>query len=66
MYIGSYKIDDVPTFYAQTQRFDTGAATDADSAPAYRIYEDVSDTPLLTGSMALLDATNTAGLYRAR
>ena len=66
MFIGSYKIDDLVTFYAQTQRFDTGAATDADSVPSYRIFEDITDTPLLTGSMALLDATNTAGLYRAQ
>jgi hypothetical protein len=63
MYLGSYKIDDALTFYAQTQRFDTGAATDADSAPAYRIYEDETATPLLTGTMATLDASNTDGYY---
>lgn len=63
MYIGSWKIDDVVTFYANTHRFDTGAATDADSAPSYRVYEDETGTAILSGSMALLDSTNTAGFY---
>lgn len=62
-YYGSWKIDDLLTFAANTHRFDTGAATDADSAPSYRVYEDETSTPLLTGSMALLDGSNTAGFY---
>lgn len=62
-YLGSWKIDDALTFYANTTRFDTGAATDADSAPAYRVYEDETGTPILTGTMALLDSANTAGFY---
>ena len=49
-----------------THRFDTGAATDADAAPAYRVYEQSTTTPLLTGTMALLDSTNTAGFYQAQ
>jgi hypothetical protein len=56
-------VDDAYTFYAVTTRFDTGNATDGDSAPTYRIYEEETGTPLLTGSMALLDSGNTAGLY---
>lgn len=56
-------VDDTYTFYAVTTRFDTGNATDADSAPSYRIYEEETGTPLLTGTMALLDSSNTAGLY---
>jgi hypothetical protein len=63
MYLGSWKIDDLLTFYANTTRFDTGAATDADSVPTYRVYEDETGTPLLTGSMALIDSANTAGFY---
>ena len=66
MYIGAYKINDVVTFYAQTQRMDTGVATDADSVPTFRVYQNTSDTAVQTGSMALLDATNTNGLYRAQ
>src|SRR3990172_3473078 len=62
-YLGSWAIDDALTFYANTTRFDTGAATDADSVPSYRVYEEETGTPLLTGSMALLDSANTAGFY---
>lgn len=62
-YYGSWAIDDLLTFCANTTRFDTGAATDADAAPAYRVYEDETGTPILTGTMALLDSTNTAGFY---
>lgn len=62
-YYGSWKIDDLLTFCANTTRFDTGAATDADAAPAYRVYEDETGTPILTGTMALLDSANTAGFY---
>lgn len=63
MYLGSWKIDDLVTFYANTTRFDTGNATDADAVPAYRIYEDETGTAILTGNMALLDSANTAGFY---
>ena len=63
MYYGSWKIDDVFTFYANTTRFDTGAATDADSVPSYRIYEDETGTAILSGTMALLDSSNTTGFY---
>lgn len=62
-FLGSWKIDDTVVFTIVTHRVDTGAATDADSAPAYRIYENETATPILTGTMALLDSTNTAGLY---
>ena len=63
MFLGSWKIDDDIVFYANTHRFDTGAATDADSPPSYRVYEMETSTPILTGSMALLDGSNTAGFY---
>lgn len=62
-YLGSWKIDDLLTFPANTQVFNTGVATDADSVPTYRIYEDETTTPIVTGSMALLDSSNTAGFY---
>lgn len=63
MNLGSYAIDELLTFTVQTQVFATGVATDADAVPAYRIYEDETTAPLLTGTMALLDSANTAGLY---
>jgi len=62
-YIGSWKIDDLLTFTTQTQSFSTGAETDADAAPSYRVYEDETGTPILTGTMALLDDANTIGFY---
>lgn len=63
MYLGSWKIDDLLTFPANTHAPSTGAATDADAVPAYRVYEDETATPILTGNMALLDGTNTVGFY---
>lgn len=63
MYLGTWQIDDTLTFYLNTITYSTGAATDASSAPTYRVYEDETTTPLLTGTMALLDGSNTAGFY---
>lgn len=62
-YLGSWKIDDALTFPAITHRFDTGALTDADAVPAYRVYEDETSTAILTGNMAKLDDANTTGFY---
>lgn len=62
-YIGAWKVDDLLTFVVNTQVFATGVATDADGAPTYRVYEDETGTAILTGSMALLDSSNTAGFY---
>jgi hypothetical protein len=42
---------------------DTGVLTDADAAPAYRIYEDETGTAILNGDMAKLDDANTTGFY---
>lgn len=63
MYLGSWKIDDNLTFVCNTHAAATGAATDADSLPSYRIYEDETGTAILTGSMAKLDDANTTGFY---
>lgn len=60
---GSWKIDDLLTFTVNTHTAATGEATDADSAPTYRVYEDETGTPILTGNMALLDDANTTGYY---
>jgi hypothetical protein len=62
-YLGSFAIDDTCTFYANSHTPSTGAAVDADAVPGYRIYEDETATPILTGSMALLDDANTVGFY---
>lgn len=63
MHLGSWKIDDNLTFPCNTHSPTTGAGTDADSVPSYRVYEDETGTPLLTGSMAKLDDDNTIGFY---
>lgn len=62
-YLGSWKIDDLLTFPAITHAASTGALTDADSVPSYRVYEDENGTAILTGTMSKLDDTNTTGFY---
>jgi hypothetical protein len=56
-------IGDNLTFSVTTHDPDTGVLTDADAVPAYRIYEDETAVPLLTGNMAKLDDANTTGFY---
>lgn len=60
---GLVYIGDDLTFSVTTHDPDTGVLTDADSVPAYRIYEDETATAILTGSMAKLDDANTTGFY---
>jgi hypothetical protein len=63
MYLGQIRIDDNLTFCVNTHTPATGAAVDADAVPGYRIYEDETAAPILTGNMALLDDANTVGFY---
>jgi len=56
-------IGDNLTFTVTTHDPDTGVLTDADAVPSYRVYEDETGTPILTGSMAKLDGDNTTGYY---
>ena len=42
---------------------DTGVLSDATAGPIYRIYEDETPTPILTGTMSKLDDDNTTGFY---
>jgi len=51
------------TFTITTHDPDTSELTNADAAPAYRVYEDETATPLLVGTMTELDAANTTGFY---
>jgi hypothetical protein len=66
MYLGSWKIDDYLTFPVNTHTPSTGAATDADAVPTYRVYEDDTGTPIENGSLAKLDDANTTGFYVLR
>lgn len=63
MFLGLCSIDDLVTFTCNTHSPTTGAATDADSDPAYRVYEDETGTPILTGVLSKLDDANTTGFY---
>lgn len=63
---GQWEIDDAITFAVNTHDPTDGMASDADSVPTYRIYEDETGTAISTGSMALLDGTNTTGFYSER
>jgi hypothetical protein len=51
------------TFSVTTHDPNTGVLTDADAVPSYRIYEDETAVPILTGNMAKLDDANTTGFY---
>lgn len=65
-YLGQKLLNDYLTWSVTTHVATTGAANDADANPSFRVYEDQVSTPLLTGSMALLDDANTTGLYSKR
>lgn len=56
-------LEDSLTFSVNTHDPDTGEATDADALPTYRVYEDETAVPILTGTMAILDDLNTVGFY---
>lgn len=62
-YLGSWKLDDQITFTVTTHSPTNGSGQDADSVPTYHVYEDETSTPLITGSMALLNGSNTIGFY---
>jgi hypothetical protein len=62
-FLGSWDIDDVLRVHIQTSSVTTGAATDADAAPSWRVYEDDTATPVTTGSFSTLNAQ--VGFYAA-
>lgn len=64
-FLGNYNLNDTITFSVNTHSTGTGAAVDADFVPTYRVYETNISTPVLTGSMSLLDSSNTVGFYIA-
>lgn len=66
MFIGSWNINDAITFTINTHSVLTGEQSDADSDPTYRVYEDETGTPILTGVMTKLDDAATLGFYSER
>lgn len=59
-------LNDAVTVTAQFTQASTGAALDPTGTPNYRVYEDNSDTPVLTGDLARMDDANTVGWYTAQ
>jgi len=56
-------IGDDLVFGITTHDPDTGELTDADAAPIWRLYENETGVPILTGTMAKLDDAGTTGFY---
>jgi len=56
-------IGDNLVFSITTHHPDTLEASDADENPIYRVYEEETGTPILTGEMTKLDDANTVGFY---
>ncbi len=61
-----YLLDEYLEFSFGTQAPTTGAATDADALPTYRIYEENNDVAVDTGNCAKRDDAGTLGYYFAR
>lgn len=61
-----YKIDDYFEAHFNTQRMDTGVATDADALPTFSVYEENNETAVASGNCAKRDDGNTVGYYYAR
>ena len=66
MYLGAWWIDDLLTFTCNTHNPFSGTAQDADFDLTYRIYEDDTVVPILTGTMILFDPVNTDGFYEKK
>lgn len=56
-------INDSLVFTIQTHSPSFGGVAVADSNPLYRIYENETTTPIVTGQMTALDTGNTVGYY---
>ncbi len=57
------ELGDNLVFSVATHDPTTGVLTDADAVPSYRIYEDETASPILSGDMAKLDDDFTTGFY---
>lgn len=64
-FLGNYNLNEQITFTVNTHNLVTGSSVDADAVPSYRVYENTSGTPVLTGNMSLFDSVNTNGFYVA-
>lgn len=58
---GIFYIDEYLTFYINIHKNNAVGAPDA--APTYRVYEEETASPGMTGAMATLDSSNATGFY---
>ena len=65
-YLGTWALSSTMTIYVQTISPDTGSATNADSLPSYRVYANLTSTPLTSGVFSLIDGANINGFYAAQ
>lgn len=65
-YIGTWPLCGTVTLYMQTESPNTASAVDADSLPGYRVYANLTSSPLTTGTFSLIDATVVDGFYAAQ
>jgi hypothetical protein len=65
-YLGRWNLGNTLTFYLQVKDPVTTEPVNADSAPTYRVYVNTTSTPLLTGTMSLVDSANATGFYGAQ
>ena len=56
-------LDDDAVISVTTHDPTTAALTDADADPIYRIYEDLTAVPILSGTLSKLDDPGTTGFY---
>lgn len=54
--LGQFRIDDTLTFYEGI----------GDTEPTYRVYEEITDTPLLTGTMSGMDMGGVTLFYQGQ
>jgi len=63
MYSGEIPLDAVPHFDVTTHIAATGAVSDADSPPEFDVFEEATDTPILS-AVAMTKRTSKTGDYR--
>jgi len=60
-YLGELRLDQGSTFTWAIRNPANNQAADPDSNPSYRVYEEETGTPILTGTMTKLDDAGTTG-----
>ena len=65
-YIGTWPLCGTVTLYLQTESPNTASAVDADSLPGFRVYANLTSSPLTSGTFSLLDTGNVNGFYAAQ